>query len=96
MALTYTLAGLQTILDLVDSAITGSDWPGAAKQVARANLILAGLPSSAASDTQTFSMRQDLKAAAEIVERAQRKVVDNKRTIRAGVRHQTGPDRRGA
>src|SRR5688572_26625258 len=90
MALTYTLVGLQGVLDLVDTAITAEDWDGALKQISRANLILSGLPASAASDTQSFAMRQDLRAAAELVKEARKGAVDNKRTVRAGVRHLTG------
>ena len=95
MALTYTLAGLQTILDLVDTAVTSEDWDGALKQIARANLCLSGLPASAASDTQSFAMRQDLEACAALVQKARASVVNNKRTLRVGVRHLTsGPSRR--
>lgn len=95
VALTYTLAGLQSILDLVDTAITGSDWDGALMQISRANLVLSGLPASAASDTQSFSMRQDLARAADLVAKARAAVVDSKRTVRVGVRHLTsGPSRR--
>lgn len=94
MALTYTLAGLQTILDLVDTAVTASDWDGALVHIARANLVLSGLPASAASDTQSFAMRQDLQAAAALVKSARGAVVDNKRVIRAGVRHQTSGNTR--
>lgn len=94
MALTYTLAGLQTILDAVDTAITSSDWDGALVQIARGNLILSGLPASAASDTQSFTMRQHLKESAELVKEARGAVVDNKRTIRVGVRHLTSSNSR--
>lgn len=94
MALTYTLAGLQTILDLVDTAIVAEDWATALKQIARGNLVLSGLPASAASDTQSFAMRQDLKSAAEIVKEARKGSVDSKRTIRVGVRHLTGGNSR--
>jgi len=94
MALTYTLAGLQGVLDLVDTAITSQDWDGALAQIARGNLILCGLPASAASDTQSYAMRQDLKSAADLVERAkaeaEKQANTGKRTIRAGARTLTG------
>ena len=94
MALTYTLAGLQAVLDLVDTAITSSDWDGALVQVARGNLILAGLPASGESDTQKFAMRQHLKESADLVKAARGAVVNNKRTLRVGVRHQTSGNSR--
>jgi hypothetical protein len=98
MALTYTLAGLQAVLDLVDTAITGQDWDGARAQIARANLILSGLPQSTADGAQAATMRNDLKAAAELVEKAQgaagSSANSTRRTIRVGVRHQTNRDSR--
>jgi hypothetical protein len=94
MALTYTLAGLQAVLDLVDTAITGRDWDGALSHIARANLVMSGLPASTAEGATAATMRQDLRAAAELVDKAMAKAgaTDNatRRTIRVGVRHQTG------
>ena len=90
MALTYTLDGLQAVLDLVDSALSSEDWDGALRQIARADLVLSGLPQSAASDTQTVSMRSSLNSAKELVLAARSAVVDNRRTLRVGVRHMTG------
>lgn len=96
MALTYTLAGLQTQLDLVDADIAAADWAGALQNIARAELVLCGLPQSAASDTQTVTMRASLAAAKEAALAARAAVVDNRRLLRAGVRHQTsGTGRRG-
>lgn len=94
MALTFTITGLQTVLEEVNSAITSEDWPAAMKAIARANLVLAGLPASAASDTQAVTMRQDLRAAQDMVLAARRALVNNKRMVRVGVRHQTSTDKR--
>ena len=95
MALTYTLAGLQSVLDSVESNISSGDWAAALKHVARAELVLAGLPQSAASDTQTVTMRASIASAKDLILAARKATVDNRRTLRAGVRHLTsGPGRR--
>lgn len=95
MALTYTLAGLQTQLDLVDASVAAEDWAVAIKNIARAELVLAGLPQSAASDTQSVTMRASLESAKNLVMASRSVVVDNRRLMRAGVRHLSGlPDRR--
>lgn len=94
MALTYTLAGLQAVLDQVDTAITAEEWGTAQKHIARANLVLSGLPASTASDTQTVSMRQDLRAAADLVgkamEETEKQNNQTRRLGRVGVRGLTG------
>lgn len=85
-----TLADYETMRALCDAAIVAEDWALATKYVARLNLLISGLPTSTLSDTQSVTMRQDLKAVADLILVARSTKVDNRRFIKAGVRHQTG------
>ena len=50
MALTYSLAGVQSALDLVETAVDGEDWATAYKRIVRYAAIYAGLPESVTAD----------------------------------------------
>lgn len=90
MALVFTLAGLQTQLDSIATHIDNSAWASALAGCAKANAVLAGLPASAQSDTQTVTMRQDLRAMTDLIIAARAASPrDARRLIRANVRPQT-------
>ena len=90
MALTYTLAGLQTELDALVSATDSEDLETARKKLVRARSVLAGLPSSTQTDGATLTIRHTLDDLAKLIEQAERdsgQAADNRRIIRLGVRH---------
>ncbi len=68
MALTYTMAGLQTELDSVQAATDGADWDTARRALIRARLVLAGLPENSANDGATLKLRHQLDDLAALID----------------------------
>lgn len=90
MALTYTLAGLQTELDAVVTSTDAEDWETARKKLIRARSVLAGLPQTTQTDGAILTLRAALDDLAKLIEEAERdsgQAADNRRIIRVGVRH---------
>lgn len=84
VALTYTVAGLQTELDAVQAATDGSDWDTARKKLIRARLVLAGLPEEAGASGTTLRMRQTLDDLSKLIDEAKGEAssaTDNQRRI---------------
>lgn len=90
MALAYTLTGLQTQLSLVGAAIDGGDYPLARAELAKAHLILIGLPQSAATEGAVVTMRNDVDKLVALLSQTQTAVAaggDRRRLIRTGLAH---------
>ena len=60
MALTFTIAGLQTQLQLIATAIDAEDFTSARAEHAKALCILAALPEQVSSGENVVRMRKDL------------------------------------
>lgn len=71
MALTYTIAGLQTELDAVHVATDAGSWDTARRALIRARLVLASLPENAANDGATLKLRHQLDDLSKIIDDAQ-------------------------
>lgn len=87
MALTFSIAGLQTQLQLVATAIDSGDFATARSELAKADLILVGLPTEVKQDDRLVKMRDDLKSVREAIESASANTSDRRRLIRTGVSH---------
>lgn len=89
MAITFTTAGLQTQLSAVATAIDGADWPSAKAELAKAHLILVGLPAEVRSSDNGVRLRDDLDKLAAIIDSAQasNNMTDRRRLIRTGLQH---------
>lgn len=92
MALTYTIAGLQTQLDAVADAVDASAWASARRSLTKAWLVVSGLPSSVRTDGAELTMRVEsaLDKAIDEAKDEVNKAADNRRLIRFGVSHATG------
>lgn len=93
MSLTFTLPGLQTQLQLVATAIDGSDYATALAELAKADLLMAGLPQETATDGAVLKMRKDLDSARAAVLEAQgsSSANDRRRRIRYGIAYPGHP-----
>lgn len=89
MALTYTITGLQTQLSLVGTAIDGADFPTAKAELAKAHLILVGLPLESQADGRVVKMRSDLEKVSALLETASSAstAADRRRLWRTGTSH---------
>lgn len=86
MALAFTIAGLQTQLDAVATAVDGNDYPSAYASLAKAQLILAGIPEEVASEGTMVKMRKTLAELQASLASAQslNAAADPRRLIRTG------------
>lgn len=89
MALTFSLTGLQTQCDAVAAAIDAEDYVTARAALAKATLVLVGLPEEAKADGAVVKMRTDLDKISAILENAASVSSDRRRLIRVGLTHQS-------
>lgn len=91
MALTYTIAGLQTQLDAVGTAIDADDYAAARRALAKAFAVLAGLPQEANALGAVVKMRSDLDKLAALLGETETSAAaaspDRRRLIKTGLRH---------
>lgn len=91
MALTFTIAGLQTQLQTIATAIDADDFTAAHAELAKALCILAALPEQVSSGENVVRMRKDLadlKAAIDgAADASDSATSDRKRFIRTGLWH---------
>jgi hypothetical protein len=88
MALTYTVVGLQTQCSAVATAIDAGNYASARAELAKALLILAGIPQEVSGDEFVVKMRKDLVELKDLLsDTATASTTDNKRFIRAGLSH---------
>lgn len=88
MALAFTIAGLQTQLDAVATAVDGEDYATARAALAKAYLVLAGLPQETQADGRVVKLRSDLDKVSAVLETASAgSSTDRRRLIRTGLRH---------
>lgn len=91
MAITFTIAGLQTELQTAATAIDSEDFAAARKAIVKANLVLGGLPLSADVDGSLVKMRESLAQLEAQVDAAEASVsaTDRRRLIRVGLTHRS-------
>jgi hypothetical protein len=89
MALTFSLAGLQTQLQLVATAIDAGDFTTAQAEYAKACTLLVGLPEQASDNGALVQMRKDLdKVGAQIAAASSASSGgDRRRLWRTGLKH---------
>ena len=90
MAILYTVAGLQTVLDEVEVHVLAEGWEAAKLDLVRAKLILAGLPSEFSGDGAVIKMADQISevtALLEGLETASKSGGDRRRMIRTGLSH---------
>jgi len=69
VALTYTIAGLQTELDAIQAAKDGSDFVTARSKLVNAKLVLMGLPEEATTDQARFRYNQQISELSDELDR---------------------------
>ena len=98
MALTYTLAGLQTVLSEVETSVLALDWVTARKHLVRAHLVRAGLPASLSADGASVTLFAQLDAIERLLaasEDSERSTGERSRFISTTVGHKSGGRRSG-
>ncbi|MBX4215764.1 hypothetical protein KW797_02355 [Candidatus Parcubacteria bacterium] len=97
MALTFTIAGLQTQLQLIATAIDSGDFVSAKAEHAKALVLLTGLPEDVSSGEHVVKMRKNLSDLLAAIDSAHSvsSTTDRRRLIQVGLGHSTNARRCG-